>query len=88
VTDLERRVPGGEHVEVVLVEVGHRLGVVRRELVLRDLVDPRAHELAEQLPSRLAADRLGDDADGVLRFDEAEWHQGGPNARRTGRPGP
>jgi hypothetical protein len=73
-------VPRGEHREVVLVEVGHRLGVVRRELLLGDLVHPRAHELAEDLPAGLAPDRLRDDADGVLRLDEAERH--GEKVRR------
>ena len=87
--DLQRGVPRGEHRQVVLVEVGDRLGVVRRELLLRDLVHPRAHQLAEQLPARLAADGLGDHADGVLRLDEAERHAaegtatGGRNRRRS-----
>ena len=53
--DLHRGVPGGEHRQVVLVEVGDRLGVVGRELLLGDLVDPGAHQLAEQLAARLAA---------------------------------
>ena len=72
--DLHRRVPRGQHRQVVLVEVIDRLGVVRRELLLGDLVDPRAHQLAQQLATRLAPDRLGDDADGVLRLDETQWH--------------
>ena len=58
----------------MLVEVGHGLGVVRRQLGLGDLVDPGAHELAEQLTAGLAADRLRDHADGVLRLNEAQWH--------------
>jgi hypothetical protein len=45
--DFERRVPGGEHGEVVLVEIVDRLGVVRGELALGDLVDPCAHELTQ-----------------------------------------
>ncbi len=72
--DLERRVPGGEHRQVVVVEVLDGLGVVDLELVLGDLVDPGANHLAEQLPPRLAADRLGDDADRFLWLDEAEGH--------------
>ena len=58
----------------MLIEVGHCLGVVRRQLGLGNLVDPGAHELAEQLPAGLAADRLRDHADGVLRLNEAQWH--------------
>src|SRR6478735_1965977 len=73
-SDLERRMPGGEHRQIVLVEICHGLGVMRLELALRDLVDPRPDDLAEQLPTCLAADGIGDDADRVLRFDEAEWH--------------
>src|SRR4051812_36646464 len=72
--DLQRGVPGGEHRQVVLVEVGDRLGVVSVQLALWDLVDPRADELAEQLTPGLAADGLCDDADRVVRFDEAEGH--------------
>jgi hypothetical protein len=74
VADLEGRVPGGEHVQVMLVEIGDGLRVVRRELVFGDLVDPSAHELTEQLTARLAPDGLGDDSDGVLGLDEAEGH--------------
>ena len=72
--DLHRRVPGGQHRQVVLVEVGDGLGVVRGELLVGDLVDPRAHQLAQQLAAGLAPDRFGDDADGVLRLDETQWH--------------
>src|SRR4051794_34173821 len=85
---LERRVPRGEHRQVVLVEVGDRLRVVRGEVVVGDLVDPRPHELPDELTARLAADGLGDDADRVLRFDEAEWHlelPGDRGDRRQGR---
>ena len=63
VPDLQRGVPSGEHRQVVLVEVDERLGVVGRELLLRDLVDPRAHELAQELAPGLSAHGLGDDAD-------------------------
>jgi hypothetical protein len=61
--------------QVVLVQVGDRLGVVRIQVVLGDLVDPRANHLAKQLPPCLAADGFGDDADRVLGFDEAERHR-------------
>src|ERR1019366_2324810 len=44
------------------------------ELGLRNFVNPRAHDLAQDLAARLTSDRIGDDPDGVLRFDEAEWH--------------
>src|SRR5690349_1302101 len=44
VPDLERRVPGGEHREVVVIQLVDRLRVVRLELVLGDLVDPRTHD--------------------------------------------
>ena len=73
--DLERAVPGGEHREVVLVELRERLGVVDLELALRDLVDPGAHRLAEQLAPGLAADRVGDRADRVCRVYEAQSHR-------------
>ena len=53
--DLERGVPCGEHVQLVLVEVVDGLRVVRRQLLLGDLVDPGAHELTEQLAASLAA---------------------------------
>ena len=64
--------PGGEHRQIVLVEVGDRLRVMGLELGLGDLVDPRANHLAEDLATCLAPDRVGDDPDRVLRFDEAE----------------
>ena len=72
VPDLERRMPRRQQRQVVLVEVGDRLGVVRLELGLGDLVDPRAHYLPEDLTTRFAPNRLGDDPDRVLRFDEAQ----------------
>jgi hypothetical protein len=68
----ERRVPGGEQRQVVLVEVGDRLRVVRLELGLGDLVHPRAHDLPQDLAPCLTPDRIGDHADGVLRLDEAQ----------------
>src|SRR5207247_110474 len=74
-TDRERGVPGREHRQVGLVEVGDRLGVVRLEVAIGDLVDPGPHELANELAPGLAPDRLGDDADRVLGFDEAEGHR-------------
>ena len=92
VSDLERRVPRGQQREVVLVEVGDGLRVVGLELGLGDLVDPRLDDLAEDLATRLPADRLGDDPDGVLRLDEAEWHLaaelGGARTDERGRLGP
>ena len=72
--DLERRVPCGEHRQVVVVELVHRLGVVDLELVVGDLVDPRAHDLAEQLAAGLTPDALRYDPDRFLRLDEAQWH--------------
>src|SRR3954470_11475413 len=74
--DLQRGVPGGEHRQVVVVEVGDRLGVLVLELAVRDLVDPRTDELTHQLTTGFAPDRLGDDADGVLWFDKTERHLG------------
>src|SRR4051794_35509795 len=74
-SNLERGVPGGEHVQVVLVEVGDRLGVVGFEVGLGDLVDPGANELAEELPSRLATHGFGDDSDGITGLDEAQGHR-------------
>ncbi len=73
--DLERAVPGGEHREVVLVELGERLRVVRLQLVVGDLVDPGPHRLAEQLPAGLAADRVGDRPDRVSWVYETESHR-------------
>src|SRR5829696_7963544 len=75
----------------MLVEITHGLGVVGGELLLWDVVHPRADQLAQQLPPGLAADRLGDDADRVAGFDEAECHRedrswrsrGGNYAHRT-----
>jgi len=49
--------------------------ISRRELLLGDLVDPGANELAEQLSARFAADGLGDHSDRILRFDETEGHR-------------
>ena len=72
--DLERAVPGGEHREVVLVELGERLRVVDLELGVGDLVDPGADRLAEQLAAGLAADRVGNCADRVGWVYEAEGH--------------
>jgi hypothetical protein len=54
--DLHRAVPGGEHGDVVLVELGDRLGVVLLELLVGNLVDPGAHRLAEELAAGLTAD--------------------------------
>jgi pimeloyl-ACP methyl ester carboxylesterase len=73
-TELQRAVPGGKHREVVLVELRERFRVVGLELVVGDLVDPGADRLAEQLATRLAADRVGDCADRVGGVYEAEGH--------------
>ncbi len=70
--DLHRRVPSGEHRDVVVVELGDGPCVVRLELVLGDLVDPRTHGFSEELAARLAPDRVGDGADCVGWIDEAE----------------
>jgi hypothetical protein len=40
----------------VLVELRDRLGVVLLELLVRDLIDPGAHSLAEELAAGLTAD--------------------------------
>ena len=76
VAHLERRVPRGQHRQVVVVQVLNRLRVVDLQLVVRDLVDPRTDHLAEKLAPRLAADRLRHHADRLLGLDEAEWHGG------------
>jgi hypothetical protein len=72
--DLQRGVPRGQHREVLVVEVLDGLGVVHLELVVGDLVDPRAHELSEQLAAGLTTDGLGDYSNGFVGFDEAERH--------------
>src|SRR3954453_10309064 len=66
--------PCSEHRQIVLVEVVDGLGVVHDEFVVRDLVDPRVNDLTEQLTTGLATYRLGDYADSLLGFDEAERH--------------
>jgi len=38
-------------VQILLVEVGDRLGVVDRQFLVRDVVDPRTHHLTNQLPA-------------------------------------
>ncbi len=58
----------------MLVELGDGLGVVGRELVVGNLVDPGPDGLAEQLSARLAADGVSDHADCIGRVDEAEGH--------------
>src|SRR5689334_17165777 len=73
--DLHRRVPGGQHRKVVVVELVDRLRVMGLELVVRDLVDPRADDLAKELTTRLATDGLGHDTDRFLGLDEAERHR-------------
>ncbi len=59
----------------MLVELGDGPRVVGLELVVGNLVDPGADRLAEQLPTGLAADRIGDRADGIGGIDEAEGHR-------------
>src|SRR5690349_6152612 len=73
--DFQRRMPRRQQRQVILVEVGDRLGVVGFELGLRDLVHPGPYDFTEDLPTRLAPDGLGDHSYGVLRFDEAEGHR-------------
>jgi hypothetical protein len=70
----QRGVPGGEHRQVVLVEVGDGLDVVRLELGLGDLVHPRVDDVPDELTARVATDGLGDDADRILGLDEAQCH--------------
>ena len=74
---IEGAVPGGEHREVVLVELGDRFRVVDLELGVGNLVDPGAHRLAQQLAAGLTTDRVGDDTDGVGGVYEAEGHSMG-----------
>src|SRR5205823_6044983 len=81
-TNLERGVPCGQQMQVVLVEVSDRLRVVGRQFLIGDVINPGAYDLPDELPARLAPDRLGDDADGILRLNEAEWHR---DSRRTVR---
>jgi hypothetical protein len=69
-------VPGGQQVQVVLVEVRDRLGVVQREFLVGDVVHPCPDDLADQLAAGLAADRLRDHADRILGLYEAEGHGG------------
>jgi len=56
-------------------EIGDRLRVVHGQLGLRNVVDPRAHDLTDELTACLASDRLGDHSNGVLRLDEAKGHR-------------
>ncbi len=72
--DLERGVPGGQQVQVVLVQTGDRTLVVECELPVGKIVDPCAHNLADKLPSSLATNGICDHPDGVVRLDEAERH--------------
>ena len=75
VADVERRVPGGEHRDIVLVQLGDRQDVVGLQLVLGNLIDPGTDRLAQELAARLAADRVGDGPDRVGGIDEAEGHR-------------
>jgi hypothetical protein len=89
VPDLQRRMPSGQHRQVVVVELVHGLRIVDVQLVVGYLVDPRPHDLAEQLPARLTADALGNYPNRFLCLDEAEWHAGplssGLHGRLVGR---
>ena len=87
---LQRGVPGGQHREVLLVEVRHGLRIVGLELALGDLVDPRPNDLAQELAAGLATDRLSHDANRILWLDEAKGHvrsqcSGGGTSRTVGR---
>jgi hypothetical protein len=62
--------------QIVLVEVGDRLGVVQRQLLLWDVIDPGANDLTDELPAGLSTHGLGYDSNRILRFDEAERHRG------------
>src|SRR3954449_5175955 len=62
--DLHRTVPGGQHRDVVLVELGDRLRVVLLELLVGDLIDPGPYRFTEELAAGLAADGVGDRPDG------------------------
>ena len=75
VPDLERRVPGGEHREVLVIEVADGACVVLAQLLLGDVVDPGLDHLGEQRAPRLAAHRLGHHADRLGGLDEAEHHE-------------
>jgi hypothetical protein len=67
-------VPCGEHRQVIVVELVDGLGVVHLQLVVGNLVDPGAHDLAQQLTACLTPDALGNDPDRFLWLDEAERH--------------
>src|SRR5215212_2202338 len=72
--DVHGGVPGGEHRDVVVVELREGPGVVGLELVVGNLLYPGANGLAEKLPASLAPDRIGDRANGVSGVDEAQRH--------------
>ena len=74
VSNVHRRMPRREHRDVVLIELRDRPGALEIELVVRNLVDPGAHGLSQELPAGLAADRVGDRADRVRGVDEAQGH--------------
>ena len=77
-TDLKRCMPGRQQVQIVVVKTGNGLGVVPGELLIGYVINPRAHDLADELPTCLTSDGLGDDSNGVLGFDEAEGHRSQP----------
>src|SRR4029450_13942515 len=83
---LHRAVPGGQHRDVMLAELGDGLRVVLLELVVRNLVDPGAHRLAEQLAAGLTADGVGHRSDGVGWVYEAECHLGAASCTPDLRP--
>jgi hypothetical protein len=85
---LQGGVPGGEHRQVIIVEVLDRLGVVLGELVVRDVVHPGAYDLGEQLPPGLPANRLGHYSNGFVGLYKAKRHdasQDRAGVRRNGR---
>ena len=58
-------------IRVIAESVGRE---ARRQLA-GDVVNPGANDLPCQLPARLAAHRLRDHANCILRLDEAKWHR-------------
>ena len=75
--------------EIVLVQIGDCLGVMRSQLGFWDLVHPGADHLAENLATGLASHRVSNHPNGVLGFDEAEGHvHSGSKIPMPGKVGP